>query len=168
MCLEATSQRGRQQIKDKSRDKARDDFSHVLNSLGVQAKMAERGRDEEKVHNSWYQRSLGVIDLSEGPIRWINVVKKDRSKDSPPKWWINFCIPDERLISDRETITIRTVREKSVPLFGKVVDVTLKGEDHGTGLVNLLSNDEMTKSLATEIGNLEIRSYSEEFQGWTL
>lgn len=26
---------------------------------GVQAEMAERGRAEEKVHNSWFQRSLG-------------------------------------------------------------------------------------------------------------
>ena len=30
---------------------------------------------EEKVENSWYQRSLGVIDISGGAIKWINILK---------------------------------------------------------------------------------------------
>ena len=42
--------------------------------------MAERGREEEKVHNAWWNRSLGVIDLPEGPIKFVNVIKKDQSK----------------------------------------------------------------------------------------
>ena len=60
------------------------------------------------------------------------------------------------------------MREKSFPLFGKVVDATWKGKDYGTGLVYTLNNDESSKALATAIGNLEVRSYSKEFQGWTL
>ena len=60
------------------------------------------------------------------------------------------------------------MRKKSFPLFGKVVDVAWKGEDYGIGLVYTLTNDESSKALATAIGNLKIRSYSKEFQGWTL
>ena len=130
--------------------------------------MAERGRVEEGINNSWINRSLGVIDLTEGPIRWINILKRDGSKNSPPKWWINFCIPDERPVLIHKEVKVRTVREKSFPLFGKVVDVAWKGEDYGTGLVYTLTNDESSKALATAIGNLKIRSYSKEFQGWTL
>ena len=155
-------------MREKLRDKARDDLAHALNSLGVRAEMAERGRIEERVNNSWYKRSLGVIDLPEGAIRWINIVKKDRGKDSPPRWWINLCIPDERRVLFRKEVKVRTARKKSFPLFGKVVDVTWRGEDYGTGLVYTLSNDESSKALATAIGNLEVRSYSKEFQGWTL
>jgi len=53
-------------------------------------------------------------------------------------------------------------------LFGKVVDVTWKGNDHYTGLTEVLSSDEAVKNLATKIGNLVIHSYAKEFQGWTL
>ena len=70
-------------MKEKLRDKTRDNLTNALNSLGVKAEMAERKRAEEKVHNAWWNRSLGVIDLPEGPVRWINVIKKDRSKRQP-------------------------------------------------------------------------------------
>jgi hypothetical protein len=53
-------------------------------------------------------------------------------------------------------------------LFGKVVDVTWKGNDFGTGLINALSSDETVAELAKKIGNLAVRSYAKVFQGWTL
>ena len=55
-------------MKERLRDKYRDDLVYALNSAGVKAEMAQRGRAEEKTENSWYQRSLGVIDISGGPI----------------------------------------------------------------------------------------------------
>ena len=155
-------------MKEKIRDKTRDNLAHALNSLGVQAEIADRGRVEEKVHNAWWNRSLGVIDLPEGPVRWINVIKKDPSKESPPMWWINFCIPDERPISGNREIDVKTVRKKTFPLFGQVIGVDWKGKDHSTGLVNRLSYDQSAKDLATRTGNIRIRSYSKEFQGWTV
>ena len=130
--------------------------------------MAERGRVEEKVEDSWYQRSLGVIDIPEGSIRWINILKKDQSKDSPPQWWVVMGISAESSMSNHRTVKIKAVRKKSFPLFGEVVDVIWKGNDGGTGLVNMLSNDPSTKTLAERIGNLEIKSQAERFQGWTL
>jgi len=65
-------------------------------------------------------------------------------------------------------VDIKTIRKKTFPLFGKVVDVTWKGNDHGTGLVEVLSNDVTVKDLAKNIGNLGVHSYAKEFQGWTL
>ena len=92
-----------------------------------------------------------VIDLPEGPVRWINVIKKDPSKESPPMWWINFCIPDERPISGNREIDVKTVRKKTFPLFGQVIGVDWKGKDHSTGLVNRLSYDQSAKDLANRI-----------------
>ena len=43
-----------------------------------------------------------------------------------------------------------------------------EGNDSGTGLAYVLSNDEAVKNLAKNIGNLTIHSYAKEFQGWTL
>ena len=47
-------------------------------------------------------------------------------------------------------------------------NVTWKGYDGGTGLVDTLSEDIPTKTLAKRIGNLEIKSQADRFQGWTL
>ncbi len=155
-------------MKNLIRDKTRDKLAQNLNSLGIRADLAERGRAEEKIENSWYQRSLGIIDFPEGLVRWINILKKDGSRNSPPKWWVVLCMPDERPISDHKAVDIKTIREKTFPLFGKIVDVTWKGNDHGTGLAEVLSYDETVKGLAKRIGNLEVHSYAKEFQGWTL
>ena len=50
----------------------------------------------------------------------------------------------------------------------KIIDVTWKGNDSGTALAYILSNDETVKNLAKNTGNLTIHSYAKEFQGWTL
>ena len=155
-------------MKDLFRDKTRDKLASDLSSAGVHAQMAERGRTEEKAEDSWYQRSLGIIDISQGPIRWINILKKDGSNNSPPRWWVVLGIPDERPVSTRQQTKIKTVRKKTFPLFGKVVDVIWKGNDSGTDLVNVLSPDPAIKALSQRIGNLEIKNHSNEFQGWTL
>ena len=60
------------------------------------------------------------------------------------------------------------MRKKSFPLFGKVVDVNWEGDDSVSGLINTLSQDTDIKELSKKIGNLEIKSQWEEFQGWTL
>ena len=155
-------------MKECLRDKSRDELAYALNSVGVKAEMAERGRAEEKVEDSWYQRSLGVIDILEGSIRWVNILKRDAGQHNPPKWWVVLGIPDERSISSHQEIKIKTVRKRTFPLFGKVVDVVWKGYDGDTGLVNTLSLDVTTKTLAEHIGNLEVKSQANGFQGWTL
>jgi len=155
-------------MKEILRDKSRDELARTLNSLGIRAALAERGRPEEKVENSWYQRSLGIIDIPEGVVRWINILKKDANRNSPPLWWVVLCIPDERPVPNYKVVDIRTVRRKTVPLVGRVVDVTWRGDDHHTGLCEVLSGDEAVKALAKRIGNLTIHSYDKEFQGWTL
>ena len=155
-------------MKERFRDKTRDQLTYALNLLGVGAEMAERGRAEEKIQDSWYQRSLGIIDIPEGPVRWINILKKDGAKDSGPMWWTVLGIPDDKLSSNSQAVKISTIRKKAFPLFGKVVKVTWSGADHGTGLTYSLSNDEGIKNLAKRIGNLDVRSYAKDFQGWTL
>jgi len=150
-------------MKEIFRDKSRDKLSQNMNSLGIRAVLAERGRAEEKVENSWYQRSLGIIDIPEGLVRWINILKKDGSGRSPPQWWVILGIPDERPLSNHKSVDIKTIRKKAFPLFGKVVDVTWKGNDHHTGLVQVLSNDEAVKNLAKRIGNVTVHNYAKEF-----
>ena len=52
----------RERLRERWRDKTRDNLTSTLNSLGVQAGMADRGRDEENVGKGIFTRSLGVVD----------------------------------------------------------------------------------------------------------
>ena len=104
-------------MKEIFRDKTRDGLTHVLNSIGIKAEIAERDRAEEKVEDSWHQRSLGVIDIPEGAIRWINVLKQDGGKNNPPKWWIVMGIPDESSASISKQIKIKTKRKSYSDVF---------------------------------------------------
>ena len=130
--------------------------------------MAERGRAEEDIQKPWGKRSLGIIDIPEGAIRWINVVKQAGSRYSPPKWWTVLGIPDDRPVWTSQPVKVRTVRRKSFPLLGRVMSVEWKGEGHDDGLIGTLSIDPAVTAFATRRGNLEVRPYTEEFQGWTL
>lgn len=155
-------------MKERLRDKTRDELTLALNELGIAATMAERGRPEEKILDRWMNRSQGVIDLPSGPIRWINCLKQDGSQYSPPQWWAVFGIPDERRFSEQRAVKIKTVRRKSFPLFGKVVDVTWRGDDHATRLLSAFANDPAVKFFVKRTGDMEIESHAGEFQGWTV
>ncbi|MEE2885615.1 MAG: hypothetical protein VX701_07990 [Chloroflexota bacterium] len=155
-------------MKEKLRDQSRDNLARALNDIGVTASLAERNRTEEQVENSWYQRSLGIIDISSGPVKWINILKQDSGQHNPPRWWAILGIPDEKPISDQNKIQIKTVRKKTIPLFGKVVGVKWKGDDANTGLVSTLNRDESIFDLTKQIGDLEVKNQSDVFQGWTL
>ena len=155
-------------MKERLRDKTRDELTLALNALSIHAAMAERGRPEEKIQDTWMNRSQGIIDVLEGPIRWINCLKHDGSQYIPPQWWTVFGIPDKRRFSEQRAVKIKTVRSKSFPLFGKVVNVSWKGEDHATRLISDLTNDPAVKSFVKKTGDVEIESHAEGFQGWTV
>ena len=164
-------------FRERWRDKTRDHLTSALNSLGVRAAMAERDRPEEEVCKRWGTRSLGVVDIPEGPIRWINVVKQDGGQHNPPRWWLVFCVPDDerdttpddlRGVDGRQTIDIKSTRAKSFPLFGRVTGITWDGDDRGTGLLDVFAGDAAITSLAKKTPSLEISAYDKEFHGWTL
>ena len=104
-------------LKETFRDKSRDNLANTLIKLGIKAEMAERGMVQEKIGDEWYTRRQGIINIQDHPIKWINICKKDRSKDSPPSWKYIFIVPDERLVSGKDKIKIKTVRKKSFPVF---------------------------------------------------
>jgi len=155
-------------MKERLRDKTRDELTLALNELGIAATMAERGRPEEKFQDDFWNRSQGIIDVPTGSVRWVNCLKQDGSQYSPPQWWAVFGIPDERRFSEQRAVKIKTVRKKSIPLFGKVVDVTWQGEDHASRLLSAFANDPVVKSFVKKTGDMEIESHAGEFQGWTV
>ena len=66
-------------LKEKFRDKSRDNLYQNLLDIGLDCELAERGINEEKLFNPWHRRSLGIINInSEYPIKYINIIKRDR------------------------------------------------------------------------------------------
>jgi len=147
-------------------DETRDELTDHLNAIGVSSVLAERDRTEELAGNRKSLRSLGIIDIDGGTIYWANVVKKDPSKDSPERWFIQFGVPDERAIPKEQSVKIKTKRKKAFPAFGKVAEVKWEGQDRGLGLVKGLTSNNEISQMATDLGNIEVRSLHDDFQGW--
>lgn len=155
-------------MKEKLRDKTRDDLEFALRSAGVDAVMAERGRPEEDVRKSTFRRSLGVIDIKGGPVTSINVLKIDGSQYSPPHWWVVLLVPAELPGAADHPVKVSTHRKKSFPLFGKVTSVDWQGEDYGSGLIESLDAQHELADMIRRVGDLEIESHAGDPTGWTI
>ena len=155
--------------REKLRDKSRDDMVQRLNATGVKATMSERGRPEEGIRSGRFHRSLGLIDIEEDVINWINVVRiKSRDKNGPSRYRTVFAIPDATVPLEHEALKVATVRKKSFPIFGKVVGIHWQSEEKLNPLVELFTKDEEVKSLVTEVGDVQIHTHPGIFQGWTI
>ena len=157
------------------RDKTRDHLYVNLLNIGLDCQLAERGIPEDKLNNPWYLRSLGVINInSDSPIKYVNTIKKDRSKDSPPKWWHHFAIPLDETISNDHYLEVKSIRKKTFPIFGKVKSVIWKSVGKGDGfikgnrLADEFSVEHEINMLAFKLGNIKIRSLHGSFSGFSI
>ena len=154
---------------DKFRDKTRDNLYGNLINLGIDCKLAKRKIVEEKLFNSWYQRSLGIIEINENtPIKYINILKKDGGKDNPPRWWHYFAVPSEKIRSKEDLIDIQTTRKKNFPIFGKVKEIIWKPNSFGKSLAEIFTNDNEINKLAFEIGDIRLQSLHYNFSGYAI
>ena len=149
-------------------DDTRDDLMDHLNDIGVVSVAAERDRPEEQVGKSRSRRSLGVIDIDGATIYWANIMKEELSKDSYERWWVHFGVPDEHKIPREQSVRIKTKRKKSFPAFGAVAEVKWEGQDQGLGLVKSLKSNSPINQMATDLGNIEVRSLHNKFHGWSI
>lgn len=125
------------------RDRTRDTTCEILQSWSVDAQMAERGRPEEKIGLRPYRKSLGIIDIAEGPIRWINVIRNELRRLYVHI--LEYEVPDPRLDSSSPNVKITSEPKHKFLLWGKVVDLKWEGEDARLGVVNRLNSDNLLK-----------------------
>jgi len=139
------------------RDHTRDNICAGLQKLGIDAKMATRGRVEESICGSG---SIGIIYIPKGPIRWVNVRKETYGgvESRSTYYYTEYGIHDPRLGPDSPTPYIRSVRKKSFPLFGQVVDVLWEGGDYGTGVISRLNNDDQLKEAIMKSRDVTIKA----------
>ena len=162
------------------RDKSRDTIAESLEAAGIQAEMVDRdsGRPEENIRVGFLamfglrlgQSSLGLIDIrTDDPISWINVVRtKRRDKNGPARYRVVFGIPDPSIPMNHKQLKLKTVRKKTFPLFGKVIDVSWRGKAHTIPLAKTLSEDEDIDRAVADLGDVTIFTHPNKFQGWTI
>ena len=156
-------------LKSNTRDKSRDNFYEHLITLGIDASLAERGAKEEKLFNPWHRRSLGVINInSDSLISYINIIKRDRSKDTPPRWWYYFGIPSITSKNQSDYIEVKSTRIKSFPVFGKVKSIRWNFNANGKILAENFTKDSEINSLSMDLGNIKVQSLHENFSGYSI
>ena len=52
-------------IKETLREKSRDNLTNTLIKIGINAQMAERGLEQEKIGDEWYTKKLGIINVQD-------------------------------------------------------------------------------------------------------
>ena len=153
---------------EKMRDKTRDDLYKNLIDLGIDCELSKRGIRADKLQNPWHRKSLGVIKINSNyPIEFINIIKKDRSKDSPPRWWYYFATPNDLVKSISDSIEVKSIRKKTFPIFGKVKSIEWKHNALSQNLASQFTQDSDINSLAINIGNVKIESIDKDFSGYT-
>src|SRR5437667_1615401 len=156
------------------RDRTRVNLYNKLQSLGVSARIEERGHQAEQISRSrkaerWELRghSLGVIEITGGPIRWVNV--KRYGADQEVWYGFEYAIPDVK-VSDFPPVRLKLVRSrkwgfgvKDVWGLGPVKEVWWNGKDFGLGIIERLSRDasianavQAAPGTRTVLTNLEI------------
>jgi len=106
--------------------------------------MAERGRPEERIGENWKGKSQGLIEIRDSPIQWVNVVK-EKGRGGPdgggsPDTHTNVYLVPAPTPSTKWHYQVESVRVKSVPLFGRVVDLLWKS-NFESELVRRLNED---------------------------
>lgn len=135
-------------LKEAMRNKAREELCAALCAFGVVARIAERGRPEEET-TPWWGHSLGVIDVGQGPIGWINITY-DYSPEGGSFYLTDYGVPVPRYPPE---LKIKLVGVRTFPIFGEFEDVRWLGDDHGLGIGRRLSNDPTIRSAIRGIGD---------------
>lgn len=118
----------------RDKDTTRDDLCAGLQSMGIDAQMAERGRIEECIEYG-SQYSLGLIDIPEGPIRWINVIRIVGGGLSMigSYYYMQCGVPDSRLRSNSPKVEIKSTLKGD--------NWQWKGKDSRLGIIERLNSD---------------------------
>ena len=105
------------------------------------------------MHTSGELDFLGVIDISEGQIRWVNIVNSYYGTEfgGSHRYWTVFVVPDRRIWGS--ALRVRVMSKKR----GEYV--RWKGKDCGSGLKGRLEGASSIRDLVTARDDHEIEAH---------
>tara|TARA_A100001037_G_scaffold229715_1_gene207854 strand:+ start:323 stop:892 length:570 start_codon:yes stop_codon:yes gene_type:complete len=158
-----------EKLKEIFRDKSRDNLFKNLLNIGIDCELAKRGTNEEKLFNPWHRRSLGIINInSDYPIKYINIIKQDGGNNNPPRWWYFFAIPSYEVIPKNDSIEVKSIRKKSIPVFGKVESIIWEPNANSNDLAERFALDDDINMLSNSLGNIKVQSLHDNFSGFSI
>lgn len=155
-------------LKETFRDKTRDDICAALRSLGIDAQMAKRGLGKKWIGLRDFSlgssgESLGLIDILQGPIRWVNVLKYQTHSGEGSRgytyYFTDYGVHDPRLGPNSLRPEIK-ICVKQFLLFDPVVDLRWEGDDFGLGIVDRLNSDVSIMSLIMQMSDLDVKIHA--------
>ena len=78
---------------------------------------------------------MGIIDILDGPIAWVNFSATDGVE------YAIIGMADPTVKESHSKVKIDMVVTKSLPLFGRPIDVSWTGDDVGLGIIDKLNMD---------------------------
>ena len=133
--------------------RARRELCDTLLEIGVPARLA-KGRQPEEEYGSG--RYAGLINIGDGPIRWININIVPGGVDYPGRYVIEYGVPDSR---DLPEVSISAVFARTLPAIGRITAVRWEGKDGGLGILGRLNRDaSLGESVMEKQCDLTIRS----------
>ena len=163
-------------VKEKLRDKTVDKVCAGLCAIGLDARIVERGQPEENIgEEGWVlgkdEKSLGLIEIRDSPIRRVNVLKIVRGKGTQSEGVVYrnvYVVPDPSVSSKGGYMVAKSVRAKSVPLIGRVVDIRWEGGKSHSNLMRRISEDILlNRSLIRLKEDVTIRTFL-EYNCWSI
>ena len=150
-------------LRDSFQTYFRKELRPAFQAFGVKVQLSSRERLEKDITSIWPGRSFAFIDVTSGPIRWVNF--KENRYDENTKY-MEYGVPDFKVKPTFPKVRIRSARVRSVPLVGNILDVRWRGKDFGLGLIDRLNGDvslrqPMSNAFSTGylIGDLAIDAY---------
>ena len=139
-----------------ARPDAREMVLSHLQSMGITASAADRGRREEEIGAGEFS-SEGVIEVRRGPITWINVLTR-RSGKGVGRLVYGIEASDLSRVGE---VQIWPIRVRSFPLFGWYVNIRWESFTRLPHELRSLDEDTELKRRMVKVlrADLEIRSH---------
>ena len=134
-----------------------------LRAIGLDAQKVERGRPEEHIGEDSKGKSQGLIEIQDGPIRRVNVLKEKGTggEHGPPDTYTNVYLVPSPTGYVKTYGEIKSIRKKSVPLIGRVVDIRWEANFEGD-LIRKISEDvSLNENLIKLNEDVTIRGFPE-------
>jgi len=155
-------------------DKTRDKLCTDLCAIGLDARMVVPPQTQEEVIGHWLGRSPALIEIRHNPIRLVNVLKHEDSDQYGGhlvSYSAVYFVPDLTIPWDVYGPDVlwhgRSVRVKSVPIFGRVVNIRWEGNFERDIIMRLGQDVSLSQSLIRLKEDVEIISYP-AYGCWTI
>jgi hypothetical protein len=104
------------------RDKTRYRLCTHLRTLGLNVQVSERGLPEEGISGGLIGTSIGLLEVQDSPIRWINMLEHPASRYAAAAFTNVYVVPDNRVRSGGY-LELRSTRQRNASVYGRVIDL---------------------------------------------